>query len=324
MDVPSSTAEKLLARVTEYLEIEPRDQARLKFLARGVYHENYVLSSGPREYLVRVNLSSQLGLSQEAQAEYEFNTLRDVAASSVTPKPIALISGENENKSILIEEFIHGREFDYRDDLTAAAESLASIHRCVPNFNSAMVRVNAGEALRADGIRWLLLAEQLASEGTTLRILKELSKSLVNDTPSKWHGIVHTDLTHSNFIVNTRCYLVDWECARFAGIEWDLAHFVARTTTMWNANRSYCYSEAEVEHFLTAYADAAGIREKELLSILVGNLLPLIYFRCFAWCAGTHAVHERGLVTPLREHDANRLRHYLAPDFIQQFFASEA
>jgi len=319
--LPSSNTEKLLARVTEHLKLGADDQATLRFLARGVYHENYVLSTAQSKYLVRVNLSSQLGLSHDAQARYEFNTLRDVAASSVTPKPIALIPRESESdKAILIEEFIYGREFQHDVDLNAAAKSLAKIHRSVPSFNSAMERLDARDALRDDGNKWLLIAEQLGCDGATMRLLKTLSASLVNETESKWHGIVHTDLTRSNFIVNTRCCLVDWECARFAGVEWDLAHFVAPTTTMWRADQSHRLSAAEIEDFLTAYADASGIREKELLGQLVKKTLPFIYFRCFAWCAGTHARHERALMPPLAEHDANRLLDYLRPEFIEPFF----
>jgi len=204
--------------------------------------------------------------------------------------------------------------------LNAAAESLARIHRCVPSFNAAMERLDPRDALRDDGNRWLLVAEQLGFEDATMRLLKALSASLVNETESKWHGIVHTDLTRGNFIVNTRCYLVDWECARFAGVEWDLAHFVAPTTTMWRADQSQRLSAAEIEHFLTVYADAAGIHEKQLLAQLVKKTLPFIYFRCFAWCAGTHARHEGALMPPLAEHDANRLLHYLRPEFIESFF----
>ena len=59
----------------------------VRFLAAGEYNENYLVRNGDGlAYVFRINHGSQLGLDR--QIEYEFNVLRAVAPSGVTPAPL--------------------------------------------------------------------------------------------------------------------------------------------------------------------------------------------------------------------------------------------
>jgi thiamine kinase-like enzyme len=123
-------------------------------------------------------------------------------------------------------------------------------------------------------------------------------------------------LNQTNFIVSTKCVVVDWECARFAGIEWDLAHFVARTTTAWGGGAPL--SAEQVETFLRTYTECAATHSLTAVCDAVNRILPFIYFRCFAWCLGTYAQHVSGVIPPLQETHLGAVRQYLSADFMAE------
>lgn len=283
-------------------------RASLSVLSEGVYHSNHLLTCDGERSVLRLNRSSQWGLSAEAQLQREYVTLVDLADSGVTPHPLALIGG---SPPLLVEEYIAGDRFSYSGRLQTAATAIAQVHRQpLRSARDHLPVVEPQAFLLEDGLRWLNKADRYGTESRTVQLLRQAAAQL-RRTPAPTAGepvIVHTDLTAGNLIVRgDGCAIVDWEAARHAPAAWDLAYFLSPLTTRWTGT---LLSKSDKERFLVAYASAAGV-EYDVQLEAVERLMPAVLFRAFAWCVGFQATAD--LAGDLVE----RLVSFTAPEFVE-------
>ena len=99
----------------------------LRFLAQGEYNINYVLEQEGRKQVLRVNTASQI--RQENQIKYEYDALKLLERSGVTPRVRYLDDTKSEIPyGLLTMEFLPGRPLRYETDLPRAARIFGKIH----------------------------------------------------------------------------------------------------------------------------------------------------------------------------------------------------
>lgn len=279
-------------------------------LASGTYHTSFLATCGDHRWVVRMNRTSQWGLSAAAQLSREYETLRDVAPSGVTPRPVALL---DEPLPLLVESYVEGRPFNYSEGLVPAARAAAVLHRQPLRHSAAYLPdVQPAEFLLADGLRWVERAESSGAASSTTRLLRSwairLNACQTHDDEPR--GIVHTDMIASNLLLTSGgCFVIDWEGARHGPTAWDLAYFLSPVTTSW-AEGSPALTKAQQELFLATYAECADL-PLDLVHDAVTRILPLVVLRALCWCVG-HSVSP-GLHPEIRSH----LELLTSPEFVE-------
>ncbi len=99
----------------------------INFLAQGEYNINYTISDENKNFVFRINTASQLRL--ENQINYEFEALKAIEKSGVTPKGL-FVDGTKKyfDFGILVMEFLEGRPLNYSSDLEIASHIFSKIH----------------------------------------------------------------------------------------------------------------------------------------------------------------------------------------------------
>lgn len=93
---------------------------KIKFLASGEYNSNYLFKKGGKKWLLRINHASQMGLKD--QISYEYNALKILQKSGVTPKVYKIFSkSEYLPNGALVMEYLKGRSLVYETDLKIAS-----------------------------------------------------------------------------------------------------------------------------------------------------------------------------------------------------------
>jgi thiamine kinase-like enzyme len=261
----------------------------LAFLAAGEYNENYLLTDRrAQRSVVRLNHGSQLGRND--QIAYEYNVLKAVEASHVTPRPFrwSMDTGSLAD-GIMQMEYLPGVHLDYRRDSRWAATVFAAIHQLPLDerleVQSQPIRDIADECLelltRYPSHPLKEQHKQLRDYHTEIVDLADRSDRLFADEP---RSIVNTEVNSSNFLISEdSAYLVDWEKAVVSYRYQDLGHFLTPTTTLWKSD--HIFSEEEKLYFLEEY------RERGALSIPMDELRSktrllerTILLRGLSWC----------------------------------------
>lgn len=261
-----------------------------KLLGQGAYHENYLLElkdGDVRRYVIRINNGSQVELTPSEQLFYEFRVLLTLMPTGRVPAPVSL--HYLEDKCLIIEEYISGRELDYQLDIPLVASTLAIIHNEKPKIWSKLKVVY--DPLYSISTAALKVLEQLETmlneeEQELSNYLKKICRKLfTEDFECCGFGIVHTDLNAGNIIIrDNQAFIIDWEAARYSCIEWDMAHFLAKTTTMWHETSQCILGQKEKEQFLYKYAAEYGHISIDQLVSNVNKFMKAIYLKCMIWC----------------------------------------
>lgn len=280
----AAVARRLKAQEPSAWLPEPR-RWRLRELSLGAYHFNYELTCGNQRSIVRLSRRCQWGLSATDQLRKEYLTLCDLAASDVTPRPLALIDGE---PPMLIETLIPGRPFSYGPSLKDAAQAIASTHALPAVRSRTMLATDPPSSfLVEDGLARLEAAASSIGRTPTIDRLMQFSTglSLPSAQTAEAPVIVHTDLIASNLLVTAGgCAVVDWEGARLGPAEWDLAYFLS-PVTLWWAPPQDRPTRRQRDAFLASYTAARG-QDMRGIYQAVRSLLPFVVFRALAWCVG--------------------------------------
>lgn len=329
-------ADRLLLSVKRYVNSERfksalgvEDELAVSFLAQGEYNLNYLLETGDKRYVFRVNTGSQMDL--ENQIAYEYRALKLLEHSGVTPKAYFVDDSKVEFPyGVLAMEYLPGRPLDYRSDLGAAAQVFARIHgqEFCPEEVGFLVKEPAPltgiyrEAVRllnryfsyhkADPLvaglleKFLMKAEERRKE----------EKSLLDDP---WLRVINTEVNSHNFIVNPAngsCHLIDWEKPIYGEPAQDLSHFLIATTTMWK--RDYILSREEEKFFLNTYLRCLpSCPQAKTLRERVHIFKFFNYLRAVSWCAMALTEYSEG-DRPLSNPDTyEKIKAYLEPEFIE-------
>jgi len=304
-------------KIRKYLEADERigGITRVEFLAAGEYNENYLIRSRSGQYVFRINHGSQLGLDK--QIEYEFEVLKAVEPSGVTPRGLFVDSAaDGFADGVLLMEYLPGRALRYAADVQAAAEVFSRIHS-LPVVEGLIVQRNPVEAIAEEsyGLIHRFADHPLVREKVLLLRYHEKILTLAENTRDYFTNeqlcIVNTEVNSGNFIVQPeKTYLVDWEKAVVSYRYQDLGHFVVPTTTLWKSN--YLYSEEEKLRFIRHYIEKLkldlDVREVfEKTKVLERTIL----LRAISWCFMAYYEYTREARTLRNSDTFAKIRDYL-------------
>ena len=271
------------------------------FLAQGEYNINFLIESNNKKYVFRVNTGSQLQL--ENQIKYEYDALKTLEISEVTPKVFYV----DDTKSffdygILIMEFLEGRPLEYDKDLNKAASIFAKIHslelsdKNASNFiieeNIFNERILESSRLLKDFFVSNIVSKELKNFFYSFLDWAEKNKNKEKYfIENKWHVINNTEVNSHNFIIGSaHSYLIDWEKPVISDTCQDLTQFLSPTTTLWKTE--YVLSEEEKENFFKTYINALNGKDNNIRE-RVYLYTPYLYLRALSWCAYAYVEYNK-------------------------------
>ncbi|WP_130806063.1 phosphotransferase [Senegalia massiliensis] len=297
----------------------------INFLAQGEYNINYTISDENNKYVFRVNTGSQINV--EEQIEYEYNALKNLEISGVTPKVYYVDSSKKQvNYGILIMEFLEGRHLIYDRDLLKASNIFARIHSLDLNkINTSKFMIE--ESICNDRIleAKMLLKDYMKNKNIGIKnklffdkFLNWAEKNSDRDIyfkENKCHVINNTEVNSSNFIIGeNKSSLIDWEKPVISDPTQDLTQFLAKTTTLWKGK--YVLSEVEKEEFFKTY--------KKNLTIAIPNIrervylyTPYLYLRALSWCAYAYIEYQNPNKDIQNIETYKTIKSYLDTDFME-------
>lgn len=302
------------------------DVPAISFLAAGEYNQNFLVRSGGRDMVFRINRGSQLGLDD--QIGYEFRVLKCVAPSGVTPRPLRVHPDrEPFGGGAMLMEFLPGAALDYGRDLHRAAQIFARIH-ALPPCPGLLAQEDPVAAIAAESLGLINRYADHALTGERARLLDYHARivRLGEDNRPLFAGdrpcVVNTEVNSGNFLVGPEgAFLVDWEKAVVSSRHQDLGHFLAPTTTLWRTETVIAPDRRRA--FLAAYhADLDDAPPLEALDRLCAVMERVIVLRGLSWCFMAHHEYSHGmkpLTDPLTREKIGRYMREL--DF---FIASRA
>lgn len=306
-------------------------KAELEFLAQGEYNINFLLEDQDNRYVFRLNTGSQMNLDN--QIEYEFQALKSLESSGVTPAPLFLDdSCQYLPLGMLVMEYLPGRKFVYEKDLKSAAEVLARIHQ-LPVLKESplitarnplteiwkeckeLVSVYLESPLGKKEIKGFLhnLLEEMEAQ-------MKIEDELLNLLPL---SIVNTEVNSGNFIVNDpddKCYLVDWEKPLITTPLQDLSHFKVPTTTLWKTD--YRMNDKDSEIFIRTYISKRGLNPGIFNEI--NDALEIFdrfsLMRGISWSAMAWVEYQQPGRLLKNEDTFKKISMYLEMDFLKDIF----
>lgn len=251
----------------------------VKLLGKGEYNSNYLIDG---DYLIRIARGSQMHLTN--QIEYEYNALKFLEQSKVTPKVYDLKKDEMSGISYLTEEYLIGRELNYHTDLKIAAYLLSKIHS---------LDVTGKDFIKADSPFEMMFEEftemfshyqnwdkKIKSTEDKISDMLQYIKNLGLDSILENPCLINTELNNKNFIIDEKSYVIDWEKPIIGEREQDLAHFLAPTTTFWKTD--VIFDNDTMDDFLNEYDKLSKIKvdRKKFVKYLLFTCL-----RGITWCS---------------------------------------
>ena len=335
-------AEQLLNQVREYIRqtslgevLGLAKEVSVSFLAQGEYNLNYLLQSGERKYVLRINTGSQMGLDN--QIAYEYQALRLLNRSQVTPRALYLDDTRAQIPyGMLVMEYLPGVPLDYRCDLTRAARTLARIHglEYAPSeveflarepgpltglFNEAAYLLETFFTCQSANPRAVSLLKKIIAEAEER---KQDEKYLLAEP---WLRVINRDVNSRNFIVNAEsdeCFLIDWERPIYGEPAQDLSHFLIVTTTLWKTD--YIINREEEDLFIGVYADELDpCPQAKTLQDRVEMFKYFNLLRAVAWCAMAWTEYIKP-GRPLSNQDTfQKIERYIEPEFVSSVFCQQ-
>ncbi|MGI6755579.1 MAG: phosphotransferase family protein [Atopobiaceae bacterium] len=307
----------------------PQDMVSLKVFAQGEYNVNFVLAlRDGRQFLVRVNVGSQLGLKD--QIGYEMAALALLAQSGRTPAPyFADGSREHFPFGVGVEELLPGRPLNYETDLGEAAHILADIHSMPVPAKCILQKPKDGLAAMVAECRALFSHyERWAQADAAVirrieRMFFSVEKRLEKRAGTGAYGaglkdghIINTELNSSNFLINPdKSYLIDWEKPLVGDVAQDLAHLLVPTTTFWKTD--VILTRQERRRCVEKYRQAVGDRfSQDGLEERLGDYETITCLRGVTWCAMA-LVEYASSARPVTNQDTfEKIKIYESPDFL--------
>ena len=278
----------------------------LSFLAAGEYNANYLVKSDAAQFVLRINHGSQLGLGHD-QIAYEYKVLQALAATGVTPRPLACHPYPDPlGGGALLMTYLPGKALDYRRDLDRAAGIFARIHTAaVPEGLVVQADPVMDIARESAGLLDRFADHPLKKERGQLRSYHDSVLALADRTRTLFDGedlcLVNTEVNSGNFLIGEAgAFLVDWEKAVVSYRYQDLGHFMVPTTTLWKSDT--LLTQPQKRRFLEAYHQAA-CPEMDLDGLILKTRVmeQTIVLRALAWCFMAwyeYAMSERRLRNP--------------------------
>ena len=324
--------DKLIIKIRDYIdqgyfksEVDLNKSYKVEFLAQGEYNINFTVYDDNLKFVFRVNTGSQLGL--ENQIKYEYDALKILEVSSVTPRVLFVDDSKTFfDKGILAMEFLEGRPLEYSQDLGKAGEIFSRIHSLnlknidtsgfIVEDNIFSDRIDEGKRLLNDFFQSDIIDIDL--KNFFYRFL-DWSESNRNKEKyfqqNKWHTINNTEVNSHNFIIGKEnSYLIDWEKPVISDPCQDITQFLAPTTTLWKAN--YILTKDEKDYFFKSYISGLKGLDKNIKE-RVYLYTPYLYLRALSWCAYAYLEYQNPNKDIKNMDTYNKIKEYLDVNFMR-------
>ncbi len=258
-------------KITQYLQNLPpaklglRDTGSIEILEMtpGSYNLNFHVRAGQKDFIFRVNIDPQSGLSN--QIEHEFSVMKFLEGHGIAPQAFHFDDSRKYfDFDILIEEYLVGPPLSLQKKyLPEVAELLTRLHALDPGGRPFVIRqdplagiyemtrgdLSGYEAAISPDKKTISLAQKvLAKSGALLSKQRHLFQA---------ESLIHTDLCCENFIKTTDgLRLIDWEKPRVDDYTYDICCFLSEPVELYNS-REVLNSE-EHKYFIDAYAGLSG------------------------------------------------------------------
>ncbi len=289
--------------------------SEVSHLASGEYNENYLVVSSEGKSVFRINHGSQLFIDN--QIEYEFNVLKSIEISGVTPRPFFyenIPSGFE--GGVLLMEFIKGKPLDYNSDAEKAAYIFSKIHT-LPCDSRLIRQRDPVKDICTESLK--LIQMNTPSDYPDVRLLlldyydkmMELSVREKNIFNGETLCTVNSEVNSGNFIISdTRSVLVDWEKSVVSYRYQDLGHFLVPTTTLWKTDFRFTHEQKAL--FLKTYIEYteldSGIDE---LLYKTEILEKVILLRALSWCYMAYDQYVNRSKNLTHDETFNKIKYYL-------------
>jgi len=300
-------------------------------LARGEYNLNYNLRTEHHHLVFRVNMGSQI--DRDDQILYEFNTLKLLEKSGVTPHGYFVDNSKTViDCGISIIEFLEGEHLDYHQDIESAAATFAKIHSVtVAEQKNHLIPEQQPLTLIYNECAQLLetyftshLADPAISDYLH-KLLDWADSERIKENfflQDPFLAIVNTEVNSGNFIVNRQkktTHLIDWEMPRWGDPSSDLCHFCSPLTTLWKSK--YRFTSKEYARFIDTYkAHCHSSHLKQTLADRMHLKNPFVYLRGISWSAMGWVAYQTEHEGIRNEQTWKTLCDYLNLDFIRSIF----
>lgn len=285
----------------------------ISFLAAGEYNENYLVIAGRKKYVFRINHGTQL--NQADQIRYEYNVLKAVETSGVTPKP-RHVASDTALGGVLLMDFIPGRSFIFDQDLDKIPQIFAAIHQ-LPISKKLVHQTDPMGDIARESNQLLqkfsdhpLVKEKAALlnyHGKILNLRQQHSTLFAHEPLC----IVNTEVNSGNFIIReNKGFLVDWEKAVISCRYQDLAHFIIPTTTLWKSDFKFT-PEGRLDFLQQYYHLITPGFSFDELEFKTAMLEKTILLRALSWCFMAY-VEYTGRERVLKDQTTfNKIKAYL-------------
>ena len=287
----------LRKRIEKYLKniapgilgVQNMESVEIHKMTPGSYNLNFHISVGVKEFIFRVNIDQQSGLSRQVQ--YEYNTLKFLQGHGLAPDVYHLDDTRQYFEfDILIEQYLEGPhlllEKSYIPQVAASLAKLHSLDHHGVNFISWQDPLkDTYEFVQNDITHYktrktaeekIITQSERTLEEIGLRILK-------SDLPFQADSLNHTDVGCDNFIRTAEgLRMIDWEKPRVDDCSYDLSCFLSEPAELWCS--SHVLKAAEREAFIEEYARLRG-KSAELLRKKIRIREPMVSLHWILWGA---------------------------------------
>lgn len=281
----------------------------------GSYNLNYHVRVGQKDFIFRVNIVQQSGLSN--QIKHEFSVLKFLEGHRIAPRAFLFDDSRKDfDFDILIEEYLAGPPLSLQTaHLGEVAELLARLHARDPAGKPFLTWPDplAGvyELIRGDLVGYQAVKRPDKKTVSLAKRVLTTSAALLNKHGHLFEAdsLIHSDLCCENFI-NTAdgLRLIDWEKPRVDDCTYDIGCFLSEPAELYNS-RQVLNSE-DRRNFIHAYAGLSG-KNTDRLTAKVNICEPMISLHWILWAATMRAnLADQRTLPELVEAHAEKIARY--------------
>jgi len=271
------------------LDVKNTESVEILEMTPGAYNLNFHVRVNDREFIFRINIEQQSGLSN--QIEYEFWVLKFLEGHPIAPKAYHFDNNKDYfDFGILIEEYLEGPHLSLEEGETqGVAELLARLHSLEPGDMPFVTwrdpLADTYELARSDLIAYEV---KRTSEKKTISLARKLlarAEALLDGRCKLFDAdsLNHTDVVCDNFIKTSKgLRLIDWEKPRVDDYTYDICCFLSEPAQLWCSQK--VLSSEDQENFLNTYARLSG-KKVDFLSEKVRVREPLVSLHWVLWGA---------------------------------------
>lgn len=311
----------ILTYIDKNKDILGIDEYKIDFLQQGEYNINYLITTKDKKFVLRLNSKSQMSLPN--QIRYEYDTLKFLEKSGVTPKVYYVDDSDSKLlNGVILMEYLDGRSLIYEEDREKAAYIFSKIHSIdASKANNFIVEKNLFQDRISEANFWLkevFESKKVNKEHKEFfeKFLNYLEKNKYKEKYFEENRILclnNTEVNSGNFIIGEKPYLIDWEKAVISDPCQDITHFLVITTTKWKTDfiASKDYEDKFFEDYEKFLNKKINIKER------VHLYKPYMYSRALSWCMNAYLEYLKEDKLIKNEDTFRKIKEFTDLDFMK-------